>query len=496
MRRLLLSILPLLPALAAFRADAQRNGMYFDLRNSYLIPLQSRDALIGHASIAKAEKISKDSNLYIVGIYDQSQARRGEYQLSLPSGYSFDCAAFDGRNIYARFTDENRAVRYIAFDQQAAVVFDTTLALRCLRTPVDKVSYYQQASVFPVEGSGIVDNIRLSGKAPAVTVRISAGGPVWVNGSLGAANTGNKILLATDRVIVEAVYRFSGGGASPGVRQTDIVILDAGTGTRQGGSVLPALGGQAFYPVNAAIVDDQVEILSEFTRQQKSFGRVKYGAAIHRLKLADGSIAGAPAINEFTTTLLRDTTLKARSLMTNSYLYISHAARSAEGHWLLAMQQFAKLPVKVRLLHNAKVSYEMRNLCFVELNAGAGLLSSHQEINPGNKVSVPAAFFYNPQNSGNYLSSKSLTDVGYFVTPDEAGRQLAFVYADLGKDRRLKIGNVQLRDGKYQVDKLTRTSGGGAAVAGLLPASLGHTYLVSFDTQSGKFSFDKLKLGN
>src|SRR5687768_1801097 len=123
------SILAFLVLLSAFTGRAQHNGMYFDHRNNYLIPLQDHDALIGHAYVILADKISRDSNMYIIGVYDQYLANVGERKFNVPASFEFDCAAFDGKDIYTRFIDDNKAVRYVVFNQSAAVVFDTTLAL-------------------------------------------------------------------------------------------------------------------------------------------------------------------------------------------------------------------------------------------------------------------------------------------------------------------------------------------------------------------------------
>jgi hypothetical protein len=490
------SILVLLVSLSAYGAGAQRNGMYFDHRNNYLIPLQDHDALVGHAYVILADKISRDSNMYILGVYDQYLANVGERKFNVSSSFEFDCAAFDGKDIYARFIDDNKAVRYVVFNQSAAVIFDTTLAIKCRKAPADDVAYYQQASIFPLSKGGIIDNIFLSGKTPAaVTVRITPGGAVWTNARVSTGNASNRILFANEKLVVEAVYKYSDGGMSPTVGQTSIVTLDARNGEKLGETVLTGKTGQKTYPVSAVATDAGIEVLSEYTREAKKYGRIKYGVSIHRLNAGDAKVQGAPLYNEFTTTLLKDTGLEGRRLMTSSYLYVSHAARLANGHWLLAMQQFTKLPLSVHLFKNKAAYYHMKSICFVELNEEAKVLASHAEENMTNKVRVPAAFFANPQNSGVHLAAKSATDIGYFAAPDATNSQVSFVFTDLSDDRDLMVGNVLFRNGKFEVDKFTQGSGN-YAYAGLLPARYGHTYLITFDAITGKFEFDNIKFNN
>src|SRR4051812_37113021 len=112
-----LTFFALLCLAIAIPAKAQHNGMYFDHRNNYLIPLQDHDALVGHAYVVLADNISRDSNMYVIGVYDQYLANVGERKINLPASYTFDCATFDGKDIYTRFIDEDNAVRYLVFDQ-------------------------------------------------------------------------------------------------------------------------------------------------------------------------------------------------------------------------------------------------------------------------------------------------------------------------------------------------------------------------------------------
>lgn len=495
MSKYCLSFLPALLFLGiALPAGAQHNGMYADHRNNYLIPLQQHDALVGHAYVMRADQISRDSDRYVIGVYDQYLANVGERKIHVPASYVFDCAAFDGKHIYTRFIDEHRAVRYLVFDQQAALVFDTTLALRCRKAPTDEVAYYQQASLIPLEGNGIIDQVFLSGNGPAAaTVRITPGGNVWVNNRVAAGNAANRILYADNSTVVEAICKYGNSGRSPELGQTSIVTLDARTGSKLGESTLAGRQGERIYPVNGTLRDGRIEVLSQFTRTGKKYSKVKYGVCIHRLNAADGKVEGS-VFNEFTTTLLQDTTgLKGRQLMTNSYLYLSHAAPMANGHWVVALQQFTKLPVSVHLFRNKEVSYDMKSICFVELNEAAAVLASHTEANMTNRVKVPKAFLANPENSGVYLTTRSATDIGYFVAPDAANNEVSFVYTDVSNEGRLMVGNVLFRNGRFGVDKF---SAGTVAFAGLLPARFGHTYLITFNGLTGRFDFDNIKFNN
>lgn len=267
---------------------AQPNGMYFDHRNNYLIPLQQGDALVGHAYVVLADKISRDSNSFVIGVFDQYLVNVGERRINLPASYEFDGAAFDGKDLYTRFIDEGDALRYMVFDQQARTVFDTTLSVGCKKTPVNRVAYYQQASMFSLKDAGIVDNVLRSGGGTynAATIRVGPGRTAWVAEDVAPEGSANRMLHADAATVVEAVYSYASTGTAPVVKQTSVVTLDARTGRKTGEAVLTGGGAQHIYPVNAAVRGGKVSVVSQFTRQPKKWGRVKYGVCIHTL---DGS---------------------------------------------------------------------------------------------------------------------------------------------------------------------------------------------------------------
>jgi hypothetical protein len=239
----------------------------------------------------------------------------------------------------------------------------------------------------------------------------------------------------------------------------------------------------------------KIEVLSEYTREAQKHGRIKYGVAIYSLDAATGGLQSMVS-NELTTTLLKDTGINGKQVMTNSYLYVSHAARTANGHWVLAMQQFTKLPVRPRLFKNKLVNYELRNICFAEMDEGARVVSSYTEKNEPNPVRLPKAFFTNPHNSGVYLTATSVVDVGYFVAPDATNEQVSFVFTDVSKRAGLTVGNVVFRDGRFRTDKFRQGEEGSFSFAGVLPARYGHTYLITFNALTGKFDFDNIKFNN
>ncbi len=491
-------ILPLaLLCVIANAVRAQPNGMYYDHRNNYLIPLQQGDALVGHAYVLLADKISRDSASFVVGVYDQYLVNVGEKRVNLPTSYQFDCAAFDGKDLYTRFIDEGKALRYIVFDQQARTVFDTTLRLACRKTPANRVAYYQQASIFPVEGAGIVDNVLRSGGAyNSATIRVGPGRSVWVADDVAALNSANRVLHADESVVVEAVYDYASTGTAPVVKQTSIVTLDARTGRTIGTTVLTGGAAQHIYPVNAAVQGGEVSVVSQFTRQPKKYGRVKYGVCIHTLNAA-GSVQNS-SFNEFTTTMLKkdSTSLNGRPLLTASYLHVSHAAPLSNGRWVLAMQQFSKRHETVRLLKNKVVTYDLKSMVFAELDGNARIVSSHAEANKSNPVRLPRAFFTAPQGSGTYLYTTMAADVSYFAKPSPTSDQVSFVYADVGEDQQLVVGNVLYKGGKFKTDKFNAGGENGYAFAGMLPARFGHTYLIRFSGLTGGFDFDNIKFNN
>lgn len=491
-------MLALLLLSTGFLTRAQRNGMYSDHRNNYLIPLQQQDALVGHAYVLFADKVSADSNSYVIGVYNQYLANVGEKKIGLPARFVFDCASFDGKDIYTRFIDEGKEIRYLVFDQQASLLFDTTLSLKCKKTPVGKVIHYQQASVFPLQGKGIIDNILLSGRGVvnAVTVHVSADHSVWINDRVTTDKAANQVLYADSRVIVEAVYHYSKTkGQGPLPERTSIVTLDASSGTRIGESELKIPQGQHIYPVNAYAANGRTEIISTYTRQEIKHGRTKYGIVIHELDTRGSSILHT-ATNELTTTLATNSAMNLKQLVTNSYLHIGHAARVADGHWVLAMQQFSKKPVKVLLWGNKSVVYDLRNICFAEVDKNAKLISSHVENNKLNRVKVPKALLDHPAYSGIYLGANSLADINYFTGSGPDNNQVSFVYTDADPLQKLTIGNVLFKNGTFTNDKFSSNSSATKTLIGLIPARFGHTYMISFNQATGKFDFDNIKFNN
>lgn len=479
-------------------SQAQRNGMYTDHRNNYLIPLQQQDALVGHAYALFADKISADSNSYVIGIYNQYLVNVGEKKINLPERFTFDCASFDGKDIYTRFIQEGKEVRYMVFDQQAKLLFDTTLSLKCKKTPAGKVVHYQQASVFPLHGNGIIDNIPLSGRGRvnAATVRISADHSVWINEQVATEKAANQILYADKSLVVEAVYHYQDAkGQGPLPERTSIVTLDASSGTRIGETVLTLPQGQHIYPVNACLTDGRTEIISSYTRQEVKHGRVKYGIVIHQLDTRGSSILHT-ASNELTTTLLSNNTINGRQLVTNSYLHIGHAARVGNDHWVLAMQQFSKKPVKVLLWGNKNVVYDLKSICFAAVDKNARLQSSHIENNKLNRVKVPKGLLDHPAYSGIYLGANSLADISYFTGSGPDNDQVSFVYTDADPLQKLTIGNVLFKNGQFTTDKLSFSNTVNKTLIGLIPARFGHTYLISFNQTNGKFDFDNIKFNN
>ena len=489
----------LLLLLNAMGASAQQNGMYADHRNNYLIPLQDQNAVVGHAYVMLADKISRDSNSYVIGVYDPFLINVGERKVNMPVAFTFDCASFDGKDLYTRFIDEGRAVRYLVFSQNAALLFDTTLALNCKKTPPNTVAYYQQAAIRPIAGNGIVDNVPLAGnRAPgAATVRLFTDHTLWINEKVTSGEAANQVLFADENAIVEVVYQYQNAkGITPALVQTRIVTLDATTGKTGTEIPLTAPPAAYIYPVNARVSDGTIQVISEYTHQPLKRGRVKYGICLHRLRL-NGNAVPEVVTNELTTTLPDNPKLKgSRQLVTNSYLHLSHAAYLPNGNWVVAMQQFSKKPQKVRLIRNPSVSYEMRSLVFATLSKDAQLQDLHLESNGVNAVTLPARFFTHPQYSGLYLQTTNTADIAYYVAPGPQSDQVSFVFADADANNKLTIGNVRYQNGAFTTDKFTHPNSGSFTLAGLLPARFGHTYMISYNTATGRFDFDNIRFIN
>jgi hypothetical protein len=494
------ALVGLLLLLNSLMVAAQQNGMYADHRNNYLIPLQEQNAVVGHAYVMLADKISRDSNSYVIGVYDPFLINVGERKVNMPNAFVFDCASFDGKDLYTRFIDEGRAIRYLVFSQNAALLFDTTLALNCKKTPPNAVAYYQQAAIRPVAGNGIVDNVLLAGnRAPgAATVRLFANHTLWINENVASKNAANQVLFANDNTVVEVVYQYQkANGVTPALAQTRIVALNGATGKAGTEFLLAAPPAEHIYPVNASVTGGMVEVISEYTHQPSKYGRIKYGICLHRLSLT-GNAPPEVVTNELTTTLPTDPSLKkgGRQLVTNSYLHLSHAAHLSDGNWVIALQQFSKKPQKVRLIRNPKVSYEMRSLAFATVSKDAKLHNLYLESNGVNEVELPARFFKYPQYSGTYLQTTNAADVAYYVSPGPESNQVSFVFADADANHKLIIGNVRYQNGAFTTDKFTHPESGSFTLAGLLPARFGHTYMISYNIATGRFNFDNIRFMN
>ncbi len=255
-----------------------------------------------------------------------------------------------------------------------------------------------QHTTSPIE-QYVIDKVLCAGKGTAgsATICIRPDRSMWVAEDVAGAAASNRVLHVDKNTVVEAVYKYASAGTAPVISATSIVTLDAGTGAKTGEAALTGEATQCIYPVNAVVRGGKISVLSQYTRQDKKYGRVKYGACIHTLDLAGSAVTGS-AFNEFTTTLLKDSVLPGKQLMTRSYLHITHAAPLSNGHWMLAMQQFSWRPDKFGgIIRKRPVSYDLKSSVFADLTPEGTVAAGYVEPNKTNQVVLAHSFWTNPQ---------------------------------------------------------------------------------------------------
>ena len=98
--KLLLLLLSILCSSGELMAQ---NGMFFDPGHGFLIPMLENNVMKGHAYIYEIDKVSRDSNRYMIDVYDEYLHDVGQKTLTIDSKWNFTAAVYNGTNIVTRF---------------------------------------------------------------------------------------------------------------------------------------------------------------------------------------------------------------------------------------------------------------------------------------------------------------------------------------------------------------------------------------------------------
>ncbi len=67
--------------------SSAQNGMYLDAKHTFLIPMLENNVLKGHAYVYLLDKVSKDSNSFIIDVFDEYLRDVGQKKFMLDSKF-------------------------------------------------------------------------------------------------------------------------------------------------------------------------------------------------------------------------------------------------------------------------------------------------------------------------------------------------------------------------------------------------------------------------
>ncbi|HNB82005.1 MAG TPA: hypothetical protein PLP14_07900, partial [Chitinophagaceae bacterium] len=365
-----------------------QNGMYFDSDHTFLVPMMADDVLKGHAYIYKLDNVSKDSDSYMMQVFDEHLHDVGEKKIMMPSKATYHAALFNGTDLVVRFNIGKSGVRYLIFNQRAEQIFDTTLNIELRKASKWKETDFQQTPLISVAGQSVLDYV-LSSHGGTTLVSVGNDHKVWTHEFRSSQPLQVNFLAANEKYILQSVYHFRKGKYGNDVG-TSISFLSS-----QGVSIAetPVYRNDSvsFYPVAADLGTNGIEVISEFTRRAHEFSKVKYGVSLLHFDL-NGKFLDEKA-NDFTVNLVNDSVFKKYKLLVHSYLYMHKATRLKNGNWLLAAEQFQKTRMKSGLGRNKNIIYNKKNICLMEINDEADIVQIHVEPNKPDGARVPRAYY-------------------------------------------------------------------------------------------------------
>ncbi len=470
--------------------------MYSDAKHAFLIPLLENNVLKGHAYVYLLDKVSKDSNSFVIDVFDEYLRDVGQKKFTLDSKFTFSAAVFNGVNIVTKFEKKEEAVRYIVFDQQANISFDTTISVHLRKVKDLSEENFQPAPILAVTNQCVLDYLltESGGMKSTTLICLNNENAIWKTVQASASPLNVQLLTADNRFIVNTMYTYTNRTHFNDVN-TSIQILSS-QGVKIAETVLYKDDSVSIYPVSADIQKDGIEVISQFTIRAHEFSKVKYGTCIHRLDL-NGKVISSH-YNEFTKSLVKDSVVKKFKLLVHSYLYMHKAVKLKNGNWLVAAEQLLRTRLRIRPFKNPYVIFNKKNICLLELDDVGDLVNIHVEPNKDDGVRLPKKYYRRPQNGAMLANAKERMDINYFVRDENNNEEnISFVFTDYNyHSKKFSLGNLLYKHGEFKVDRFVVPTFTSFTRIGILPARYGHVLLIKYDPLLGIFDFDTIKFNN
>lgn len=497
MPRLVASSFFLLGILLFSRHLVAQNGMYADAAHNFLIPLLENNVVKGHAYVYQLDQVSKDTNSFMLQVFDEYLRDVGEKKFHLDATFAFNSVVFNGTHIVTKFQRKQEAVRYLVFNQKAEQVFDTIIyADLDKRDPKSSERNFNPAPMVAVANQYVLDYlpVNASGHDATMLQYLGNDGQAWQYTDVRSHPSSMQLLAADNRYIVNAVYHFQPRRNFNDV-QTYVQLFDT-RGHKLGETLLFVSDSTAFYPISAEITANGIEVISEFTKRAHEYAKVKFGVSIHTFDFS-GNIRSVQ-YNEFTKSMVKDTAFKKYKLLVHSYLYMHKAVKLQNGNWLVAGEQLLRTRLRIRLTRNRYIVYNKKNICLLELDDHAGVVGIHVEKNKDDGIRLPPKYYRRPQQGAMLANARGRMDINYFVRSEEPGpEQVAFVFTDYNyHSGKLALGNLLYKNGDVKVDRFNIPHITRSTRIGVFPARFGHALLIRYDPATENVDFDNIKFNN
>lgn len=490
------SLFLILLCTAATKCFSQ-NGLYFDDKHNFLIPMTENNELKGYAYVYKQDRVSKDSNSFIVEMYDELLRDVGEKKINMAVGFVFHSAVFNGSEFVLKFTKDNEAIEYLVYNQKAEQLFDTTLFVKVKKVNEEDEWNFNPVPLKVINKQGIIDYIFVNDHGRTVPMIIFLGNDfkMWQYNFNSSANPYSvQPVGADEKFIVNAVYAYVGTKNQKKIK-TNLQILSAG-GVLLADIPLNTNDSLTILPIKADIEKGGIKLLSEFTKRTGTYSRIKYGICLHDLA-PTGQIFSSK-FNEITSTMKADSLMKKHKLMVYSYLFMHKAVRLKNGNWLIAAEQFQKTHLKIDLIRKPAVKYNKFAICLMEVDNDAQVVKMHVEPNKGDAVLLRHRHYRHPETGAMIMNARGHLDFSYFLEDDKPNTdRVSFIFTDyFAESARTFVGNLLYDNGKFTVDKFRIAKFSENTRIATFPARFGRLLLIKLDLAYGIFDFDNIKFNN
>lgn len=481
----------------AFSRLLAQNGLYFDDKHNFLIPMTENNEIKGYAYVYKQDRVSKDSNCFIMEVYDELLRDVGEKKIVMPTGFVFHSAVFNGANFVCKFVKDNEAIEYRVFDQQATQVFDTTLYVKVKKVNEETEWNFNPVPIRVINNQGMIDYVFVNdhGNTVPMIIFLSNDFNIWQYSYPHRSNPFSVQQIGADeRFIINAIYEYSGKKNTP-VIKTSVQVLSAG-GVLISEMPLNNNDSVTILPIKADIEKGSIKLVSEYTKRYARYSRVKFGICLHDLS-PNGQVISS-VFNEITQTMKADSVMKKNKLLVNSYLFMHKAVRLKNGNWLIAAEQFQKTHLKIDLIRKPTVKYNKYAICLMEVDADAHVVQMHVEANKGDAVMLRHRHYRNPEMGSMIMYARNHLDFSYFLQDNKKNTdRISFIFTDyFAESARTFVGNILYDDGKFTVDKFRIAKFSDYTRIATFPARFGRLLLIKYDYVLGIFDFDNIKFNN